>query len=418
MKKYITLFLFGIIVLILGCFFLWHKNAIKAYFQKNSSNYSNESAANQAEEKKDIIIKIPIVANSTYGELMAQASTSPTLANRIYEAAKPLYDLVKIRQGHSLELTYNKDTNELKKFVYKINSEDELYVAKNTATDKTSTTSVSEWTAEIKPIPYEVKIKIAQGEVKSSMYQAAIDNDVDIRAIIDLADAFQWTIDFAMDPRVGDIFKFVYEERYLDGEYICPGKILAGLYVNDNTPYEVYYFEDSEDNQGYFDKDGNSVQKMFLKAPVSFKYISSGYTTGPRYIAAFQAYTSSHMAIDYAAAYGTPIRAVGNGKITYAQYKSGYGNTITIRHNETYSTNYSHLSKFAVKRGQNVSQGEIVGYVGSSGYSTGPHLHYEMVKYGVKVNPLKEVLPPGKPIKAENKDKFNEEIKKYSEMIK
>jgi len=124
------------------------------------------------------------------------------------------------------------------------------------------------------------------------------------------------------------------------------------------------------------------------------------------------------MAIDYAAAYGTPIRAVGNGKITYAQYKSGYGNTITIRHNETYSTNYSHLSKFAVKRGQNVSQGEIVGYVGSSGYSTGPHLHYEMVKYGVKVNPLKEVLPPGKPIKAENKDKFNEEIKKYSEMIK
>ena len=419
MKKYINLFLFLAITLILGYFFLGHKNFLKAYFLQSNSEQNEENAENNiTEEKKDTIVKIPIVAESTYGGLMEQASTSPALANKIYEAAKPAYDLVKIRQGREIELTYDKDTSELKELTYKIDSEDELHVIKNSAVDSTSTTKVNEWQAKVTPIPYEVKIKVAQGEVKSSMYQAAIDNNIDIRAIIDLADVFEYTIDFAMDPRVGDTFKFVYEERSLNGEYVMPGKILGGYYINDGEKFEIYYFEESNDNKGYFDGKGNAVQKMFLKAPVSFKYISSGYTTGPRYVAAFKQYNASHMAIDYAAAYGTPVRAVGNGTITSAGRKSGYGNSITVRHNETYSTTYNHLSKFAVKRGQKVSQGQVIGYVGSTGYSTGPHLHYEMIKNGVKVNPLKQVTPPGKPIKDENKDRFNEEMKKYQEMMK
>ena len=418
MKKHTKIAVASIIILTLGYFFLWHKGSLKAYFQKNENSQNAGDSINLPEEKRDTIIKVPITANSTYGELMAQASTSPALANKIYETARPVYDLVKIRQGRDLELTYDKDTNKLKELIYKIDSEDELHVIKNSATDSASTTETNEWQAEISPIPYEVKIKLAQGEVKSSMYQAAIDNNIDIRAIIDLADVFEYTIDFAMDPRVGDTFKFVYEERFLNGEYVMPGKILGGYYINNGEKFEIYYFEESNDNKGYFDSKGNAVQKMFLKAPVSFKYISSGYTTGPRYVAAFKQYNASHMAIDYAAAYGTPIRAVGNGTIISAGRKSGYGNSITVRHNETYTTTYSHLSKFAVKRGQKVSQGQVIGYVGSTGYSTGPHLHYEMIKNGVKVNPLKQITPPGKPIKDENKDRFNEEMKKYQEMMK
>lgn len=417
MRKNFFIFLILIILLTLGYFFIWHRNSWQTHFSKNRDSQNEDSTASAAEEKKDTIIKIPIVANSTYGELMTQASTSPVAANKIYEAAKPVYDLAKVRQGREIELTYDKDTNELKELIYKIDSEDELHVVKNSATDLASTTEANEWRAEISPIPYEVKIKIAQGEIKSSMYQAAIDNNIDIRAIIDLADVFEYTIDFAMDPRAGDTFKFVYEERYLNGEYAMPGKILGGYYINDGEKFEIYYFEESKDNKGYFDGKGNAVQKMFLKAPVSFKYISSGYTTGPRYVAAFKQYNSSHMAIDYAAAYGTPIRAVGNGTITSAGQKSGYGNSITLRHNETYTTTYSHLSKFAVKRGQKVSQGQIIGYVGSTGYSTGPHLHYEMIKNGVKVNPLKQVTPPGKPIKEENKDRFNKKINEYKKLL-
>lgn len=418
--------------------------AISAYYllEKRSNSLKTQglmdktiTGAQGEPAKIDRAEEILITDGETYGELMKQASTSYATAMKIYDAAKPRYDFVKIRSGRIIELIYDKDTDELKKLTYKIDSENELSVQKICASSieqkKYTQTSASStenaeaakylecnWQATIFPIPYEVKIKTAGGIIESSMYQAAIDNNIDIRAIIELANAFQWTIDFAMDPRVDDKFKFVYEERYLDGEYIMPGQILAGYYVNSGEKFSVYYFEESEENQGFFDENGNSVQKMFLKAPVAFKYISSGYTTGPRYIAAFKAYTPTHMAIDYAAAIGTPVRAVGDGTVTYAGWNShGYGNFLSIRHNGTYTTNYAHLNGFAVKYGQKVKQGNVVAYVGSTGYSTGPHLHYEMVKNGIKINPLKEVLPPGKPIKEENRGRFFEKIKKYQGML-
>ncbi|MCF7795148.1 M23 family metallopeptidase [Patescibacteria group bacterium] len=156
---------------------------------------------------------------------------------------------------------------------------------------------------------------------------------------------------------------------------------------------------------------------MFLKAPVAFKYISSGFTTGLRYVEAFNVSTG-HRAIDYAATTGTPIRAVGDGTVVLSRYNGGYGNMISIRHNGTYTTNYAHLSKYAVSYGNRVKQGQVIGYVGSTGFSTGPHLHYEMVKNGVKINPLREVLPPGEPIKEENRDRFYSEISKWQEMLK
>ena len=193
-----------------------------------------------------------------------------------------------------------------------------------------------------------------------------------------------------------------------------PGNILAGRYVNDGTAYDAFYFAESPENTGYFDHDGNSVQKMFLKAPVEYRYISSGFTTGPRYVAQFQTYTSSHQAIDYAAAAGTPIRSVGAGTVISAGWNSqGYGNLATIRHNATYTTRYAHQSRIIVKAGQKVEQGQTIGYVGSTGFSTGAHLHYEMIKNGVKVNPLREILPPGKAIAKENLSRFQEAIAPY-----
>ncbi len=370
-----------------------------------------EKAAPVVPDKK---ILIEVKDGDTYGKLMEDAGVGGKTSNAIYDAAKDRYDLVKIRLGKFLELVYDNDTNELKELVYKIDTEEELSV-KNAKFFPVASSTV-EWTAEIRPIAYEVKLVVREGEVQSSMYQAAIDNNIDIRAIIELADAFQWSIDFALDPRVGDKFKFVYEERFLDGQPAAPGRVLAGYYINDGTKYETYYFHESDENEGYFDADGNSAQKMFLKAPVSFKYISSGFTTGLRYIEAFNVSTG-HRAVDYAAAIGTPIRAVGDGKIMQAGWNGGYGNFVSIRHNGTYTTNYGHLSKFAVKKGASVKQGQVIGYVGSTGFSTGPHLHYEMVKNGVKVNPLKEVLPPGQAIKEENRGRFDQEMVKWREML-
>ncbi len=127
--------------------------------------------------------------------------------------------------------------------------------------------------------------------------------------------------------------------------------------------------------------------------------------------------STGHKAVDYAAKYGTPFRSVGKGSVIFAAYNGSYGYMVKVHHNGTYTTNYGHLSKFAVKRGAKVSQGDIIGYVGSTGFSTGAHLHYEMVKNGVKVNPLNEVLPPGKPILKENRERFSEEIKDWQEIL-
>jgi len=411
MKKIISnkVFLFLIIPILAISLYWWNSSHAQVEDESlEGDNFTEVKEEIEIPEKKDRVLSVEIVDGSSYGELMGTASITPAVAMEIYDASIDVYDMAKIRVGRFINLFFDKDTDEFKKLNYQINVEEELNVTKN---------ENGEWLARVDAIEYEIREKVAKGEVKSSMYAAALENGIDERAIIELANAFQWSIDFAMDPRVGDTFQFVYEELYLDGEYIMPGSVLAGKYVNDGQEYTVYYFEESEDNKGYFDEDGNSVQKMFLKSPVEFRYISSGYTTGNRVVMEIGLY-GPHRAIDYAAALGTPIRAVGDGTVAFAGWSSaGYGNLTSIRHNGTYSTNYAHQSKFAVKVGQKVKQGDIIGYVGSTGYSTGPHLHYEMVKNGAKIDPLKEILPPGEPIKEENRARFFEEIKKFQDMM-
>jgi murein DD-endopeptidase MepM/ murein hydrolase activator NlpD len=442
MKRLIS-FKYSIIILLLifsvSVFLIYNKTASSNFDNSSINNKSNinktEDVVKVTSDRKE---KILVESGTTYGELMTKAGISSSLSQELYNIALDEYDLAKIKAGNEIELVFDKDSDDLKSLLYKINSEEEIYISKenirkekkeiideenSTSTDIINTAVAQEpenervWQAEKRAIDYKVKTVVKEAEVKSSVYQAALDNDIDERAIIQLANAFQWSLDFAMDSQKGDTFKFVYEERYLDGEYVMPGQILAAKYVNRGNEIALYYFEENEENQGFFDEDANSVQKMFLKAPVAFKYISSGFTTGLRYVEAFNVSTG-HKAIDYAAAYGTPIRAVGDGTVVSAGYNGGYGNKISVRHNGTYTTNYAHLSKYAVSYGDRVKQGQIIGYVGSTGFSTGPHLHYEMVKNGVKVNPLREALPPGEPIKEENKDRFYSEISKWQEMLK
>lgn len=420
MPKYIKYLILIILLTVLATAVIW-------FFNLRTTNQETVDS-----QPRDRVVKIVVAEGSTYDQLMTTAGIPMQTAKQIYENSLPLYDLAKVRIGRSLELIYDHETDKFKQFIYKIDTEEELVVTlyrpdpasaePEVVTDPAEvvlTIAEPEWRAEIKPIPYEVKTKIVSGNVVSSLYQSALDNQIDERAIIELANAFQWTIDFAMDTRVGDSYKFIYEERYLDGEYVMPGKVLAGRYKNIDNLYYVFYFEESAENKGYFDQDGNSVQKIFLKAPVEFRYISSGYSYGPRYVGGnYQLFTASHMAIDYAAGAGTPIRAVGDGTVVSAGWSNqGYGYLTSIHHNSTYTTNYAHQSKIIVKYGQKVKQGEVIGYVGSTGFSTGAHLHYEMVKNGAKVNPLQEVLPPGAPLKQEARDKFFAEMKKYKDQL-
>lgn len=328
-----------------------------------------------------------VVKGSTYGTLMEQAGIGSADASAIFAAAESEYDLSKVRLGRNIDLRYDRDNRELLELVYQIDTEEKLHV----------TRSEDGWVAERRPIEYDLRLRTVEGEIESSLYVSAMEQGLDDRAIVALAEVFQWELDFVMDVRKGDTYRFIFEERYLDGEYVMPGEVKAARFVNAGEPYYAFAYATSDGRQGHFDEEGESVRKMFLKAPVAFKYISSGFTTGLRYVQAFDTYTG-HRAIDYAAPIGTPIRAVGDGMVVYSGWNNGYGRFVSVRHNGTYTTNYAHMSRIAVSYGQRVSQGQTIGYVGSTGFSTGPHLHYEMVKHGVKINPLREEFPGVDPI--------------------
>ncbi len=357
---------------------------------------SLEEAAAICVEKYPYLNKsVEVVDGSTYGTLMADAGVGGTDAAAIFAASEDVYDLSKVRLGRTIDLIYDRETGEFLRLKYQIDSEEVLEVSKGE----------EGWTAERVAIPYEVKVRTVEGTIDSSLYVSALEQDLDERAIIALADVFQWEIDFVMDVRQGDTYRFVYEERYLDGGYVMPGAVLAAKFVNDGRPYYAFRYVSPDGDESYYNEEGESVEKVFLKAPVAFRYISSGFTTGLRYVSAFNVSTG-HRAIDYAAPLGTPIRAVGDGTVTLAGWNGAYGNMVKIRHNSTYSTNYGHMSRIAVRYGQKVSQGQTIGYVGSTGFSTGPHLHYEMVKYGVKINPLTEEFPSTEPVPEDQKQAY------------
>lgn len=353
-------------------------------------------------EEPDRKVTRTIESGETFGYIADEVGVDAETRTAILSATKETYDLASIRVGRDLEFYFNHDTGDLKKIIYQINSEETLAI---TAGD-------SGWQAKRQAIPYEVRQKTLEGSIQSSLYETALENNWDTRVIISLAETFAWQIDFALDIRVGDSFKMIYEERYLDGQYVMPGKILAAKFTNNGKEFRAYYFASSESDDGYYDTDGQSVQKILLKSPLQYRYISSGFT-GAR-IDPINGHTTSHRAIDFAAAYGTPAVTVGDGTVLRSGWNGGYGLSVDVRHNEAYTTRYGHFSRLAVKAGQKVKQGQIVGYVGSTGHSTGPHLHYELHKFGTPVNPFTEELPPTEGLAADLLPAFQEAIAKYN----
>ena len=365
------------------------------------------------EELKDREEVVLIETDMTFSTISEEVDIGGTLMMEILTVSEEVYDLVKIRVGRDIKFYFNKATGNFVRLIYPIDTEEELFVEYN---------EEGNLIAERREIEYQIKIKTVQGVIESSLYESAVEQDVDIRAIIELADVFAWTVDFGMGIRVGDTYKFIFEERYRNDEYQMPGEILAAKFVNNGKVIEGYKFsegldEDGDLVEGYYHPTGESVQKIFLKNPVSFKYISSGFTTGRRYVEAFNVSTG-HRAIDYAAASGTPIRSVGDGTVTFAGWSTaGYGYLTSIRHNSVFSTNYAHQSRLAVSYGQKVSQGQIIGYVGSTGFSTGPHLHFEMVKNGTKINPLTIDIPSDKSISEDKMEEFKSAIADWQKQL-
>lgn len=357
-------------------------------------------AGNILEENDFLIIKKEILLGSAFNVLAEESGLATATRQAILESSKPVYDLSQIVAGKELIFAYDENSGILKKLIYEIDKNEQLVVQNK------ATTSFEHWEASRIPIEYDIKIESAGGTIESSLYETVLDQGLDERLALALAEMFAWQIDFAAQIQKGDSFKVIYEKKYREGKYDHPGKILAAEFYNAGEKFQGFYFKGAESREGYYDENGGSLQKVFLKAPLQYKYISSGYSL-KRFNPILKTFTK-HRGIDYAAPQGTPAVSVGDGTVVQAGWNGYYGISVKVRHNETYSTVYGHFTSLAkgIRVGTRVKQGQIVGYVGSTGLSTGPHLHYEMHKFGSLINPFSEKIPAGEAIKPADRQAF------------
>ena len=244
------------------------------------------------------------------------------------------------------------------------------------------------------------------GIIESSFYLSGLKNNIPESVIMDLAYIFGWDIDFVFDIRAGDKFKLLYETPFVDGQKIENGSILFAEFYNQNNRYTAIRFEGRNKKWNYFNEDGGSLEKAFLKAPLDFAYVSSHFNPNRRH--PILNTIRAHNGVDYAAKRGTPIRATGEGVIQSIGWKGGYGRTIVIRHGGEITTLYAHMDKYhqSMAKGMKISQGQTIGYVGDSGLATAPHLHYEFRIGEKRTDPLKVALPSASPIDQSKMDQF------------
>jgi len=324
--------------------------------------------------------------NQYLSELLTGVGVAYGLVDKIVKKSRGVFDFRKIRKGKPYTIFYSKDSLQKPQYwVYEktdteyvvIDLSDSLrvFTGKKAVTKKTKTVS---------------------GTITSSLWNAMTDNGIDPLLANKLSSIYAWTIDFFALQK-GDHFKLVYDELFVDSVCIGFGEVHASYFVHQNTNFYAFWFE-KDTVKGYYNEKAESLQKAFLKAPLKFSRISSGFSY--RRLHPVHKVYRAHLGVDYAAPYGTPVYSIGDGVVQKAHYSGGAGNMVKIKHNAVYSTAYLHLSKYAkgVRAGTRVSQGQLIGYVGSTGTSTGPHLDFRVWQNGKNVNPVNFSAPPAPPL--------------------
>jgi len=261
----------------------------------------------------------------------------------------------------------------------------------------------------------ERRIEQVAGVIDGSLYMTLQDQGASTDLAAQLAEIYGWAINFYRINK-GDWFKIMYERTYVEGEPVGTGRISSAIFSHNGKEYQAHYFEgDDEEKGGYYDENGKSLRRSFLRAPVKYTRISSQYTM--RRLHPVQRVWRAHLGTDFAAPHGTPIIATGDGVVVESAYGSGNGNYVKIKHDDVYSTQYLHMSKRAVKKGQRVVQGEVIGYVGSTGLATGPHVCYRFWKNGKQVDAMAQVFPPSTPIKDEYRAAFTRMLNQHQQQL-
>jgi len=397
----------GIAIILVGCgsYYFFTKDPVVRGEKINE--VSNElSITPSAEMKPQFTTETHIIAEGdTFGIATDALGISYGTMLGILDAASSTYDFTRVRVGQPLTLAKNLDGS----FAYLDYEQNRDTIVRFFFADNRT---------EIIPIEYETETVNAVGVVSSSMYLDALTLGVPDAVIMQFADTFAWTIDFSTQVQQGDSFSIVYDKRRRNGEDAGTGSMHAGKFVNNGKELYAFLYEQEPGKPSYFNENGESMVKAFLRAPLEYKRITSGYTTARFH--PILGRNTTHLAIDYAAPIGTPIMAVGDGTISFAGWNSGgFGNFVTIKHNDKFITEYAHLSSFAkgIKAGVRVTQGQVIGYVGSTGLSTGPHLHYQIRQNGALVNPLTVEFPPGEPIEENHREAFNTVVSKYKDRL-
>jgi len=323
----------------------------------------------------------------------------PQVLHTIMSTVKSAAALRQLRPGQQLEFQLD-ENHQLQKLVYHLNQTRSILI------DKTD----SGYRSQINEQPIESRSTYASATIKNSLFMAGQVAGLSDTLIMQLAGIFAWDIDFALDIREGDQFNVLYQEQFLNGKKLRDGDILAAEFINQGHTYRAIRFTDSEGHTDYYTPEGLSMRKAFLRTPVDFRRISSRF--GERFHPILNT-MRMHQGVDYAAARGTPIKAAGDGKIIFRGRKGGYGRTIIIQHGGRYSTLYAHMQAYrkGLHTGSRVRQGQVIGYVGSSGRATGPHLHYEFRVNGIHRNPLTVRLPNAAPIAPKFKEAFLQQAK-------
>ncbi|MDX2493969.1 MAG: M23 family metallopeptidase [Desulfuromusa sp.] len=338
-------------------------------------------------------IKNVVPAGSSITALLGHYFT----AQEIYKLnlqSKDIFPFTKICAGQPYRII--KIDEQFSSFIYEIDAEEQLVISRNT----------DQINMERQPIIYDLITELVQGTITSSLFEAVQEIGEDSRFAFLLADIFAWDIDFILDLRVGDTFQALVEKRFREGQLSGYGHILVAEFVNRDKIFRAVRFENGDQRSSYYNEAGENVRKAFLRAPVSFTRISSGYTM--KRLHPITKTWKAHPAIDYVAPVGTPIKTVGDGSISRIGYTSGNGNFIEVRHSNGYTSLYLHMKGFArgMKRGKSVAQGQVIGYLGGTGMATGPHLCFRMRLYGAPVNPTKLRVPAAKSVSKEHLAEF------------
>ena len=315
----------------------------------------------------------------------------------IKENLKKKININRLKTNQKIQINLDQTNNKIKEFIFQISNTEKIILSrKNQAT---------RFSQEVVTLKLDKKIVYKENIILQSLYKSAIDQNIPANTIIEFARIYGFQIDFQRDIRKQDKFQIMYEIFINENkEIIETGEILFANLKLSGQDNSLYFF-DQNGNEGHYDKNGKSVQKALMKTPVNGARLSSSFGMRKHPIDGFN---KMHRGTDFAAPTGTPIMASGSGVVKKAGWCGGGGNCVKIRHNTTYETVYAHMSKFArgIKSGVRVKQGQIIGYVGSTGKSTGPHLHYEVIVNGKRVNSQKLKLPSGKILKGQNRKLF------------